>query len=85
MQKELLEPAIEGTINVITAAEEAGIERVVVTSSTAAIMPSPCWPADVPKSEACWTDEAYCRNKGVTLTHLCIVTFYFHACLVPTL
>ncbi|CAO2830329.1 unnamed protein product [Amaranthus hypochondriacus] len=64
-EKELLEPAIEGTIKVITAAEEAGIERVVVTSSTAAIMPSPCWPADVPKSEACWTDEAYCRNKGL--------------------
>lgn len=81
MQKELLEPAIEGTINVITAAEEAGIERVVVTSSSAAIIPSPCWPADVPKSEACWTDEDYCRSKGVT--YLCFITFYFHVGQVP--
>ncbi|KMT19112.1 hypothetical protein BVRB_1g015100 isoform A [Beta vulgaris subsp. vulgaris] len=62
-QKELLEPAINGTKNVTTAAKGVGAKRVVVTSSTAAIMPSPNWPADVPKSEACWTDEDYCREN----------------------
>ncbi|KAL2895060.1 Cinnamoyl-CoA reductase 1 [Bienertia sinuspersici] len=64
-QKELLEPAIKGTKNVIMAAKEVGIQRVVVTSSISSIVPSPNWPADVPKSEDCWTDEDYCRNKGL--------------------
>lgn len=62
-QKELLEPAIDGTKNVITAAKEVGVKRVVVTSSISSIVPSPNWPVDVPKSEACWTDEDYCKKN----------------------
>ncbi|KAK4486712.1 hypothetical protein RD792_006772 [Penstemon davidsonii] len=46
-QVELLDPAIKGTINVLTAAKEAGVRRVVVTSSISAIVPSPNWSADV--------------------------------------
>ncbi|KAK6143940.1 hypothetical protein DH2020_024288 [Rehmannia glutinosa] len=45
-QRELLDPAIKGTINVLTAAKELGVRRVVVTSSISAIIPSPNWPAD---------------------------------------
>ncbi|EYU18819.1 hypothetical protein ABFS82_04G195500 [Erythranthe guttata] len=62
---ELLDPAIKGTINVLTAAKESGVRRVVVTSSISAIVPSPNWPSDVVKNEDCWADEDYCRNKGV--------------------
>ncbi|KAK1587755.1 hypothetical protein Q3G72_016502 [Acer saccharum] len=62
-QKELLDPAIKGTINVLTAAKAAGVRRVVVTSSSAAIMPSPHWPADKVKSEDCWTDVESCKQK----------------------
>ncbi|KAL0390101.1 UNVERIFIED_CONTAM: Cinnamoyl-CoA reductase 1 [Sesamum calycinum] len=61
---ELLDPAIKGTINVLTAAKELGVRRVVVTSSISAIIPSPNWPADVVKNEDCWTDEEYCKRKG---------------------
>lgn len=64
-QKELLEPAIKGTTNVVTAAKEVGVQRVVVTSSISSIVPSPNWPADVVKSEDCWTDEDYCRQNGL--------------------
>lgn len=64
-EKELLEPAINGTKNVITAAKEVGVQRVVVTSSISSIVPSPNWPADVPKSEECWTDEDYCRKNEI--------------------
>ncbi|CAA0812009.1 NAD(P)-binding Rossmann-fold superfamily protein [Striga hermonthica] len=63
--RELLDPAIKGTINVLTAAKEAGVRRVVVTSSVAAFIPSPNWPADKVKDEDCWTDEEYCKRKGV--------------------
>jgi len=65
MQKELLDPAIKGTMNVLTAAKEAGVRRVVVTSSVSAITPSPNWPGDVPKGENCWTDAEFCKQKGV--------------------
>ncbi|GJV62708.1 cinnamoyl-CoA reductase 1 [Tanacetum coccineum] len=61
--KELLEPALKGTDNVLTAAKELGVKRVVVTSSVSAIVPSPSWPADVPKTEDCWTDAEYCKQN----------------------
>lgn len=35
--KEIMQPAVEGTRNALTAAKEAGIRRVVYTSSTAAV------------------------------------------------
>ncbi|EPS58983.1 hypothetical protein M569_15828, partial [Genlisea aurea] len=60
---ELLDPAVKGTINVLTAAKELGVRRVVVTSSISAIVPSPTWPGDKVKSEECWTDEEYCKRK----------------------
>ncbi|KAL1348769.1 hypothetical protein HN51_024873 [Arachis hypogaea] len=64
-QKELLDPAIRGTMNVLEAAKEAGVKRVVVTSSVSAITPSPGWPSDVVKTEDCWTDTEYCKQKGL--------------------
>ncbi|KAJ8499763.1 hypothetical protein OPV22_010315 [Ensete ventricosum] len=62
-QRELLDPAVKGTLNVLRAAKESGVGRVVVTSSISAIVPSPGWPADVVKDENCWTDVEYCRQN----------------------
>ncbi|KAK7276044.1 hypothetical protein RIF29_17175 [Crotalaria pallida] len=64
-EKELLDPAIKGTLNVLKAAKEAGVQRAVVTSSIAAITPSLGWPSDVVKTENCWTDIEYCKQKGM--------------------
>jgi nucleoside-diphosphate-sugar epimerase len=66
MQKQILEPAIQGTVNVLKVAKEAGVERVVATSSISAIIPSPNWPADKIKGEDCWTDLDYCKEKKVS-------------------
>ncbi|XP_077233035.1 cinnamoyl-CoA reductase CAD2-like [Tasmannia lanceolata] len=62
-ERELLDPAIKGTINVLEAAKVSGVKRVVVTSSNCAIVPSPKWPEDVVKGEDCWTDLDYCKQN----------------------
>lgn len=64
-QRELLEPAIKGTKNVLRSAKEAGVRRVVVTSSISAITPNPNWPYDVVKGEDCWADTDYCNQNGL--------------------
>ncbi|CAL4936693.1 unnamed protein product [Urochloa decumbens] len=65
-QNQLIVPAVEGTVNVLRAAKEAGgVRRVVVTSSNAAIMPSPGWPAGEVPDERCWTDIDYCEKNGL--------------------
>ncbi|KAF5189847.1 Cinnamoyl-coa reductase [Thalictrum thalictroides] len=62
-EKQLLQPAIQGTLNVLKAAKQSGVKRVVVTSSISALTPSPDWPADVVKREDCWTDVEYCKRN----------------------
>ncbi|KAK1381912.1 Cinnamoyl-CoA reductase 1 [Heracleum sosnowskyi] len=61
--EEVLGPAIKGTNNVLVAAKELGVKRVVITSSSSAIFPSRHWPADVIKNEDCWSDVEYCKQK----------------------
>ncbi|XP_058075102.1 phenylacetaldehyde reductase-like [Magnolia sinica] len=64
-EKELIHPAVQGTVNVLEAAKSCGVHRVVVTSSVNSITPSPKWPTDMIKDESCWTDEEYCRQNGI--------------------
>ncbi|TVU44425.1 hypothetical protein EJB05_03866 [Eragrostis curvula] len=65
-QKQLMVPAIEGTLNVLRAAKDAGgVRRVVVTSSVSSVVPNPGWPAGEVVDETCWTDIDYCEKNGV--------------------
>ncbi|KAL6638135.1 hypothetical protein ACP70R_025707 [Stipagrostis hirtigluma subsp. patula] len=65
-QSQLIVPAVEGTLNVLRAAKEAGgVRRVVVTSSVSAIVPNRGWPAGEVVDERCWTDLDYCEKNGV--------------------
>ncbi|CAL4960673.1 unnamed protein product [Urochloa decumbens] len=56
LQNELLEPAVKGTLNVLRAVKDCGIDRVVLMSSQAAMLPNPDWPADKVIDEDCWAD-----------------------------
>ncbi|KAL5157858.1 Cinnamoyl-CoA reductase 1 [Glycine soja] len=63
-QRDLLEPAVQGTLNVLTAARRVGVRRVVLTSSISAMVPNPGWPAGRAADEASWTDVEYCKGRG---------------------
>ncbi|XP_058073606.1 cinnamoyl-CoA reductase 1-like isoform X2 [Magnolia sinica] len=57
-----LEPSVTGTKNVINASAEAGVGRVVYTSTIGAVYMDPNRSADVVVDESCWSDLQYCKN-----------------------
>lgn len=61
---ELVEPAVNGTLNVLKACSEAKVGRVVVVSSVAAVLMKPNWPKDQVMDETCWSDKEYCRETN---------------------
>ncbi|KAK7303496.1 hypothetical protein RJT34_14403 [Clitoria ternatea] len=62
--KDLLDPAIQGTLNVLEASKRAGVRRVVLTSSISALVPNPNWPPNTPFDESSWTDVDFCKARG---------------------
>ncbi|KAJ7942482.1 Cinnamoyl-CoA reductase family protein [Quillaja saponaria] len=62
-QKELVLPAVQGTLNVLEAAKRFKVRRVVLTSSISALVPNPTWPTNKPFDESSWTDLDYCKAR----------------------
>ena len=60
-QRELVDPAVKGTLTVLEAAAKAGVRRVVLTSSMAAITDEP--PADHPLTEADWNEKSTLKRN----------------------
>uniref|UniRef100_A0ACD5Z9Q5 Uncharacterized protein n=1 Tax=Avena sativa TaxID=4498 RepID=A0ACD5Z9Q5_AVESA len=65
---ELVPVAVEGTRNVISAAADAGVRRVVFTSSYGAVHMDPKRSPDTVLDETCWSDYDYCKQSG---NHYC--------------
>uniref|UniRef100_A0A7N0UTQ2 NAD-dependent epimerase/dehydratase domain-containing protein n=1 Tax=Kalanchoe fedtschenkoi TaxID=63787 RepID=A0A7N0UTQ2_KALFE len=63
-EKELIEPAVKGTLNVLKGCSEAKVKRAIVLSSIGAIKMNPAWPKGQVKDEACWSDVEYCKKTG---------------------
>lgn len=61
-ERELVAPAVEGTVNVLEAARRASVRRVVVTSSISAMVPNPGWRGKA-FDESAWTDIDYCKSR----------------------
>ncbi|XP_058734362.1 cinnamoyl-CoA reductase 2 [Vicia villosa] len=59
---EMLEPAVNGTNNVIVASAEAKVRRVVFTSSIGTVYMDPNTSRDVVIDETYWSDLEYCKN-----------------------
>ncbi|KAJ6961665.1 hypothetical protein NC652_000568 [Populus alba x Populus x berolinensis] len=60
--EQMLEPAVNGTKNVIMAAAEAKVRRVVFTSSIGTVYMDPNRNPDVVVDESCWSDLEFCKN-----------------------
>ncbi|KAI4982981.1 hypothetical protein ZWY2020_023475 [Hordeum vulgare] len=61
---ELMVVAVEGTRNVIHAAADAGVRRVVFTSSYGAVHMDPNRNLDAVLDETCWSDYEFCKQTG---------------------
>ncbi|KAK4362174.1 hypothetical protein RND71_017415 [Anisodus tanguticus] len=60
--EQMVEPAVIGTKNVITAAAEAKVQRVVFTSSIGTVYMDPNRAPDKVVDETCWSDLDFCKN-----------------------
>ena len=65
-QVELIEPAVTGTRNVLSACEKAKAKKVVVVSSAGAVAVNPKWPKDLPMTEESWSDLESCKAIKVS-------------------
>ncbi|CAB4303475.1 unnamed protein product [Prunus armeniaca] len=57
-----MEPAVNGTKNVIVAAAKEKVKRVVFTSSIGTVYMNPTRSPDVVVDESCWSNLEYCKN-----------------------
>lgn len=71
----MIEPAIVGTKNVIVAAAEANVRRVIFTSSIGAVYMDPNRSPDELIDETYWSDLDFCKNTKVTFKCLCFACF----------
>ncbi|KAH7437421.1 hypothetical protein KP509_05G070700 [Ceratopteris richardii] len=60
-----VDPSIQGTLNVLNAALQAGLRRVVMTSSIGAVAMDLHRDPNVVVDESCWSNLDYCKETKV--------------------
>ncbi|OEL26274.1 Cinnamoyl-CoA reductase 1 [Dichanthelium oligosanthes] len=63
--EEIIEPIIAGTRNVVEAAADAGVQRLVVSSTIGTMYMNPHRDPDAPLDESSWSDLDYCKKTEV--------------------
>jgi nucleoside-diphosphate-sugar epimerase len=66
VQKEMMDPAVKGTTNVLKACSAKKVQKLILVSSIAASCFTLDWPQDKIKDESCWSDKELCRENEVT-------------------
>lgn len=64
-EKEVLNVAVEGSLNVLKVCSAMKVQKAVVMSSNAAVDFNPYWPQDRLKDETCWSDTEFARRVGI--------------------
>ncbi|MEM9351499.1 MAG: NAD-dependent epimerase/dehydratase family protein [Planctomycetota bacterium] len=67
-REELVQPAREGTLRVLNAARDAGVQKVVVTSSMVAMMYRANRPPEFSVGESDWTDPEWRRLNAYVVS-----------------
>ncbi|CAM0952048.1 unnamed protein product [Alopecurus aequalis] len=62
-QKEMMEPAVMGTTNVLNACLATQVHKLILVSSIAACCPNPAWPQGKIKDESCWSNKEFCKEN----------------------
>ncbi|XP_051188449.1 cinnamoyl-CoA reductase 1 [Lolium perenne] len=62
-QKEMMEPTVKGTMNVLKASSAMKVHKLIMVSSLAACCFNPDWPQDKIKDESCWSDKEFCKES----------------------
>jgi nucleoside-diphosphate-sugar epimerase len=65
-QKELMDPTVKGTKNVLEACSAINVQKLVVVSSVAASLFDPNWPEGELKDESCWMDKQLYKYTQVS-------------------
>ncbi|EMS49617.1 Anthocyanidin reductase [Triticum urartu] len=61
--KEMMDPTVKGTMNVLKACSAMNVEKLILVSSAASICFNPDWPEDKVKDESCWSDKEFCKEN----------------------
>ena len=64
--QELMPAVVVGTRNVVNAAADVGVRRVVFTSSYGAVHMDPNRSPDGMVDKTCWSDYEFCKRIGVS-------------------
>lgn len=68
---ELIEPAVDGTLNVLRSCSKARVKRVVITSSIAAVNLNRNYQGpDVVIDETWFSDSQHCKETEVISIHI---------------
>jgi nucleoside-diphosphate-sugar epimerase len=62
-QAQFIEPAVNGTLNVLASCAKVHTQRVVLTSSVGAINRTPKCTPEIVVDESFWSEEDYCRER----------------------
>jgi len=61
-EKEMMDPTVKGTMNVLKACSASKVGKLILVSSIATCCFNPDWPRDKIKDESCWTDKEFCKQ-----------------------
>ncbi|CAM0952050.1 unnamed protein product [Alopecurus aequalis] len=64
-KKEMMDPTVKGTMNVLKACSATKVHKLILVSSIATCCFTQDWPQDKIKDESCWSDKELCKESEI--------------------